>query len=268
MNMSFDRYRAQTFCESSLGCNNFNDFYDLNRTVIETYALNYNEASTLRAYLYDDAKDLYFKGCQSLTESLVNFRERHYSWAVIKSYYAVFYMLKADLALRGYALIRHRAIYYLHALDGNCPQTKGSAGANRKRYKGDHKATINYYIDFFLNSDILLSQEIDSMNVYEWLMKKREQINYQERSFKEPDRPDFLSYINSRIISGGFTALIDEIKSDNNYILTFQPEYAPIAIPYKRALLTKQNFINIGIGDILTTAQNEHLDRFGENIFK
>ncbi|HMS98131.1 MAG TPA: HEPN domain-containing protein [Saprospiraceae bacterium] len=260
--MSFDRYRAQLFCESIFGCSDFAQFYNTHHSSIESYKLDKRSAFTLSNYLKEDAKDFYFKGCQSLTESLSNYNNRLYSWAVIKAYYSIFYMIKADFALKDFALIRHKCIYYLQAKDGSVLITKGRTNRNRTDYSGDHKSALNYYIDLFSNSDILLSQEIDGMNAYQWLMKKREQVNYQERDFKEPDHPVFLDYINSRIIAGELLKLIEEIIGDTGHILTFQPEFAPIAIPMRRALLTKKSFFDNGIADILTQVQIDHFKRF------
>ncbi len=266
--MSFDRYRAQTFCETILGCNDFEEFYNTHYSTIESFSLDTDSSFALSNSLQQDAIDLYFKGCQSLTESLFNFNNKLYSWAVIKAYYATFYFIKADFAIRDYALIRHKCIYYLKASSGAIPVTKGRKGTNRTDYTGDHKSALNYYKDLFYGSDILLSQEIEGQTAYQWLMKKREQINYQERHFNEPSRPDFLDYISQRVESGNFLNLLEEIKNDVGFVLTFQPEYAPLAIPYKRAMLTKKSFNDNGVLEILTTAQIEHLNKFSPYVFQ
>jgi uncharacterized protein (UPF0332 family) len=266
--MSFDRNRAQTLIETILGCKDFDQFFNIPHSTVEAYALNKNNAFALSNILKEDAKDLYFKGCQTLIESLANYNSRLYSWAVIKAYYSIFYMIKADFALRDFALIRHRCIYYLQAKEGAIPTTKGRTHKNRSNYSGDHKSALNYYKELFSNSDILLSQEIEGMDSYFWLMKKREQVNYQERNFKEPNSPVFLDYINSRIINGEFLKFLEEIISDSGLVLTFQPEFAPIAIPLKRAILTKKNFNDNGILEILTKDQTEHLNKFEHYVFK
>lgn len=259
--MSFDRYRAQTFCESILGCTDYDQFFNKPYTDVENMILDRNYAYSLSASLKEDAKDFYFKGCESLSESLNSFNAKLYSWAIIKAYYATFYMIKADFALKDFALIRHKCIYYLQATVGASPITKGRNSSNRTNYSGDHKSALNYYKDLFSNTDILLSQEIDGMSSYQWLMKKREQVNYQERDFKEPYFPDFLEFIDNRVSLGEFPQLINEIINDT-YILTFQPEYAPIAIPYKRAMQTKKSFIDNGISSILPDRKIEHLSIF------
>ncbi|TDX12684.1 hypothetical protein [Flavobacterium sp. S87F.05.LMB.W.Kidney.N] len=259
--MSFDRYRAQTLCENLLGCADFNSFRLSN---FETLTLNRADAYAFRNSLQEDASDFYYKGYLTLLDSLNSFQNRNYSWAIIKGYYSVFYMIKADLAIRDYGLIRHKAIYYLEAKDGATPVTKGIRGNNRSNYSGDHKSAINYYKDLFNRSDILLSQNIDGLNAYEWLMKKREQVNYQERYFNEPKHPSFLEYIDNQIQSGNFINLVSEIINDNTFVKTFQNEFAPLAIPIKRTLLTKKNFANNGIEINFTSEQIEYLKNYSD----
>lgn len=256
--MSFDRHRAQMLCENILGCTSFDDFYS---TDISTLILDATNAYAFKNSLVDDAKDLFYKGHLSLLEGLAGIENKNYSWAIIKCYYSVFYMIKADLALRDYGLIRHKAIYYLQAVVGATPITKGTRGANRAKYSGDHKSAINYYKDLFSGSDLLLSQEIDGVSAYEWLMKKREQVNYQERYFNDPNGSDFITYIANEVNEGNFVKLIQDIVSDS-FIITFQNEFAPLAIPIKRGILTKSNFDNNGFDLGYTENQINHLKTF------
>jgi uncharacterized protein (UPF0332 family) len=241
--MSFDRFRAQTTCEGFFGCASFDDFFKLD---FETLELDSPKSYAFSNALKEDASDLYFKGLLSLGESLQGFSNKNYSWAIVKGYYSVFYMLRADLALKDIGLVRHKIIYYLVAQSGKKPITKAKKGEHRSRYQSDHKATINYYIDLLKSTDTLLTQEIDGLNAYEWLMKKRERINYQERNFNEPGFPNFLEFINEEIEAGNFSKLVQEIIADP-FVKTFQTEYAPLAIPIKRALLTMQGFANSGV---------------------
>ncbi|GEL11266.1 hypothetical protein SAMN05192550_2109 [Flavobacterium glycines] len=256
--MSFDRHRAQTFCESILGCTSFDDFFLAD---ISTLTLDNANAYAFKNSLIEDAKDLFYKGHLSLLEGINGIENKNYSWSIIKCYYSVFYMIKADLALRDYGLIRHKTIYYLQASAGATPISKGTRGPNRNKYSGDHKSAINYYKDLFSGSDMLLSQEIDGLSSYEWLMKKREQINYQERYFNDPGSSDFLTYIANEVLSGNFTKLIEDIISDT-FIITFQNEFAPLAIPIKRAILTKSNFDSNGLTLNYTVDQLNHLKTF------
>ncbi len=156
--MSFNRFRAQVLCENLLGCSTFDDFF---QSDFDSFVLDAPNAYQFRNVLKEDANDLFYKGYLSLQEGINGFLQRNYSWAVIKLYYSTFYMIRADLAIRDYGLIRHKTVYYLEARSGSTPITKGKKGTNRSNYSGDHKSTINYYKDLFGNSDILLSQNIE-----------------------------------------------------------------------------------------------------------
>ncbi len=105
------------------------------------------------------------------------------------------------MASNGIALIRQKSLFYLKALDGEIPIKK-----NDKKHNTDHSGTINFFIDLF-SSDILLSQSIDTTNAYEWLMNKREQINYRERQFNEPNHSEFWQFIAEQIKLGNLEKL-------------------------------------------------------------
>ena len=235
--MSFSRFRGQLLCEQFLNCNSHEEF---RLAKFSDLILNKSQAIAYSAKLRQNANDLFYKGFISLNEGLIGIENKQYSWAVVKCYYSIFYLLRADLALKDFGIIRHKSLYYLFAEEGASPITKGN-----RNYSTDHKCVINYHKDFFSNSDILLSQNISDLNAYDWLSKKREQINYQERFFNEPDAPSFLSYIDGVIKEGNFNALIVEIL-DDKYIKTFQEEFATLAIPIKKAILTIQNFKDSG----------------------
>lgn len=241
--MSFNRNRTQLRCESILNCNTLEDWFISDFRNLE---LDKSQATLLSTDLKDDAKDLYFKGLLSLFEALKSVNDKLFSWATIKIYYSLYYFLRCTMAVNGVALIRQKSLYYLKAIEGESPVNKAN-----KRYNSDHSGTINYFIDLF-SSDILLSQTIDSTNVYNWMMDKREQINYRERQFNEPNQSTFWNFISEQINEGRLSKLITDYISDR-FILCFQEEHAVLAIPIKRAFLTKDNLdsenINISLSD-------------------
>jgi len=250
MSINFNRYRAQLRCESIFNCTTLEQWNNAN---FKDLQLDASQAALLSRDLIEDSKDLYYKGLISLFESIKSINSGLLSWATIKIYYSIYYFLRCTLALNGIALIRHKGLYYLKALELEKPIVK----KNNKKYNSDHSGTINYYIDLF-SSDILLSQSIDSYNAYEWLMNKREQVNYRERSFNEPSHCDFWNHIASQVKAGKLDKLIKDYTNDN-YILCFQEENAILAIPIKRALLTNSSLKAEGIDLALNTNQREHL---------
>src|SRR6266498_1429744 len=250
MSISFDRHRAQLHCESILNCKSLEEW---SLADFKNLRLDKIQASVLTSELKEDAKDLYFKGLLSLFEALSSINNRLFSWATIKIYYSLYYFLRCTMAVSGVALIRQKSLFYLKAIDGESPVSKGN-----KKYNSDHSGTINYFIDLFKGSDILLTQLIDTTNAYDWLMNKREQVNYRERTFNEPGYSEFWDYIASEVIEGNLEKIIEEYIKDP-FILCFQEEHAILAIPLKRALLTKKKLEEEKINIALTREQRKLL---------
>lgn len=250
MNTNFDRNRAQLRCENFLNCSTL-ELWD--KADFKSLILTASQSYSLMSDLNEDAKNLYFKGVLSLFEAIKSINAVLFSWGTIKIYYSVYYFLRSTLALSGVAIIRQKSLYYLKASNGESPVKKSA-----KRYNSDHSGTINHFIDLFSTSDILLSQIIDDTNAYDWLMQRREQVNYRERTFNEPSYSTFWEYIATQIQVGNLEKLINDYVQDN-YILCFQEENAPLAIPLKRALLTKDKFNKQGINTDLTMDQKSIL---------
>ena len=229
MSISFNRHRAQLRCESIFNCTTPEQWKSAD---FKSLQLNSSQAVLLSADLKEDAKDLYFKGLLSFFEGINSVNSKLFSWATIKVYYSLYYFLRSAMAANDVALIRHKSLYHLRAIVGAQPVSKGN-----KKYNSDHSGTINYYTDLF-SSDILLSQQIDSINAYEWLMNRREQVNYRERTFNEPNHSTFWDYIADQVDKGNLEHLIKDYYMDK-YILCFQEENAILAIPFKSALLTR-----------------------------
>lgn len=229
--INFNRSRAQLKCETFLGCINNRSKWE-SITGFENYVLNYVEAKELREDLVLDSADLYFKGILSLSESFISISKGLYSWATIKLYYSTYYFIKAFLSIKGYGLIRKRNLFLFRAENGESPLCK-----NTRRYSSDHSGTIKYYQDLFRNSDILLDNEINGKTSYEWLMEKREQVNYKERSFNEPDHSEFWDLISTYDNSAKLSNLIEKYIKDE-YIYCFQEDHACLALPIKRMILT------------------------------
>lgn len=247
--MSFNRNRAQLRCETILGCSTLEQWTNAN---FKALTLTKSHATLLNSDLIEDAKDLYFKGLLSLFEALNSIKGNLFSWSTVKLYYSLYYFLRCTMALNGVALVRQKSLYYLKALDNESPISK-----SKKKYNTDHSGTINYFVDLF-SSDKLLSQNIENINAYDWFMNKREQINYRERQFNEPNYSTFWKYAAEEIAKGNFEKILKTYIEDN-YILCFQEEHAVLAIPIKRAILTKEKLDNEGVNIGLTKDQKKIL---------
>ena len=114
---------------------------------------------------------------------------------------------------------------------------------HRTRHRNLHIATIHIFEELYKASDILQSNSLDGKNVYIWLMERRNQVNYRERVFHDPKCPVFWSSIAEEIDHKNLNDLISKYVDDTNYIYCFQKEDACLALPIKRAMLTKEDML-------------------------
>jgi len=234
--MIFDRYRVQLRCEKLVGAADLQAWMR-ERNTFESLELGTKECSVLEADLQEDAKDIYFKGLLSLCEAICSINRNLYSWATVKLYYSVFYFLRSSLAAKGYAIVRNKSLYLLRVHRGERPKKKDA-----KRYRSDHTGMINIYRDLFEESDILESNTIQDLNPYHWLMERRNQVNYSERKFHEPEWPHFLGAAAKQAEKRTLDSLVALYVDDPDYLYCFQSDHACLALPLKRALLTNGDF--------------------------
>jgi len=241
MSISFDRLRIQQECERLAGCNNLADWSN-RRSVFEALTLTSPQSVALTPFLIEDGIDFYYKGLLSLCEAIYSMSRHLFSWATVKAYYSIFYLLRSSLAANGYGIVRNKCLYLLPIKTGGKPIKKSS-----QRYSNDHCCVIHLYEDLYSKSDILQSNTIDDINPYEWMMERRNQINYRQRQFHDPGPPDFLQGIAQIMDSNSFDQLISIYVDDTSYLYCFQPDHACLALPIHRLLLTKAEYTDKGI---------------------
>jgi hypothetical protein len=227
----------------------------LARNNFRAYILTRHNALDLRSDLLEDAKDFYFKGVLSFCEAVNSISRTLYSWATIKLYYSVYYLLRSTLATKYIALIRIRELFYLKANEGEQPKKITGRAGNTT-----HQGTIKVFERLFKLSDILQSNTIDGLNSYLWLMARREQINYREREFHDPGYPDFWQEVARTNASGQLNDLVSKYINDTRFIYSFQPDHACLALPVKRVILTKQDLTLEHVDTTFSTDQQHLLE--------
>ncbi|MCU7928766.1 MAG: hypothetical protein KZQ97_20330 [Candidatus Thiodiazotropha sp. (ex Dulcina madagascariensis)] len=248
--MNFERFRVQQHLETSLGCNNLENWHSY-RNALESFHLPHQGVDEINKYLLEDGEDLFYKGLLSLGEALVEITQGKHSWATVKLYYSVFYFLRASLATKGVAIIRNGSLYVLEVRAGKSPEKRGS-----KKYRNDHIGIINIYKDIIGENDILLTNTINNQSVYEWLMGNRHQVNYRQRGFLEPDFSGIYHQARDALCGNGFSRLLDQYLEDNIPIYCFDEEHACIAAPIKRAEFTKRDLVGAGIKELSSKKLN------------
>ncbi len=241
--MNFDRFRVQVAIEQDIGCTEL-DKWNSYLQSFKGYKVSESKKDFLLSELQKDASDIYFKAIFSLAEAVNGVYHGRHSWAVIKVYYAVFYFLRCSLATHGYAFIKNKGIYTLKIAVGESPVRRDCGTHKGVRISGDHKTTIYTYISLFKDTDILQTNTVNGVIVYDWLMELRNLVNYRERSFTEPLNRYFYS---SLFDNNKMTEQIELYMKDDAYVYCFDEDHCSLAAPLKLAMSVRDQlygFIN------------------------
>ncbi len=212
------------------------------------------QASKYQSFIADDIRETYYKGVISMAEAWQSIGQKHFSWATVQLYYATFYLLRVSLLSKNVCLLRAgRDLFYLKA---KANEYYFKAGDNT-----DHKGTMITHSQLFGNSDIILGNDIDGISAYEWLMSKREEVNYKDLKFHEPEEPDFWSVLSIEIVHKGVVSTL-QMLIDDFLLLGFQSDYAVAAVPLQRLLQTKKELHQSGFNNVLSETQKEALDTY------
>jgi hypothetical protein len=236
MNMNFERFRVQSAIELDIGCTDLTKWNSYLQK-FKDYKIDESKRESFLSELKKDSADIYFKAIFSIAEALCGLYEGRHSWAAIKLYYAVFFLLRCSLATNKYAFIKNKGIYTIRLDNGESPERRDLGQFQGEKVSGDHKTTIVTYINLFKDSDILQSNTIDGKNIYAWMMELRNQINYREREFTEPVNKYFFSSIfNKQEIKNQ----IEIYLCDNTYVYCFDEEHCSLAAPLKLAQIVRE----------------------------
>lgn len=257
MSLNFNRYVSQQRCEEFLDCQDDLVKWQSLKRDFEKLILTPAQSMIYSNDLRLDAVWLYKKGIHSLFNAVKSIDENKisYSWASVVLYYSLHYFLRASLAAKGIGMIRNGGLYFLNDAVGSKPERKQG-----RKYNTTHGGAIYYSIDNFSTSDILLSNEIDGLQSYEWMKEIREVFNYRQNEFVEPEVPEIWSEIDSRINTSDLHKLIDDYIDDDELIFCFQDDHAILALPIKKAFLTKKELELNGIDIKLTATEMSYFE--------
>ena len=249
--MSIDRSQSQQLFESIFTIGTNRPFQQIRKDLYENTALTQQQAQQLHIILRHEVIELYYKALISFAEAYVRVQHKSYSWPTIELYYSVFYASKAFLCAYDFAILRaERRLFYVRAL----PNEKFSRCTNTT----DHKATFEVMKRFFPN-EYLLSNRIDGMFSYDWIMTKREDVNYRECTFKDPNPPEFWETINEELAECNIKDVVEKLALDPTGLYCFQSDYAILGVPIKRIELTANAIKDLGLTTTINEQQKEHV---------
>lgn len=186
--------------------------------------LNTTNAASLQLYLQDDARNYVYSSAVSIADAVQAIDRELYSWSTVKLYYALFYALRAILAANSLAIIYHNngrknTPYLLRCCQGQRPV---------KLSGNTHKIVIKEFCNVFPDSP-LLSQMIEFRRPFDWMMDRREEVNYKNVRFSEPLVPDFFRGVIKSSMRLTVAAYVNDVSST----YAFDPDHAILALPIK-----------------------------------
>jgi len=238
--MSFDRYRVQSAVEIDIGCTDLAKWKSYLHK-FKDYEVTDLRREKLLVELKKDASDLYFKAVLSLADVINSLVYGRHSWPVIKVYYAVFFLQRCSLATRNIAFLKNNGIYTLNLEKGEKPKRRDTGTHMGEKVSGDHKTTIVTFMSVFSDTDILLTNTINGKNIYDWLMNLRNQVNYRERTFTEPNNKYFFSSLFDK------TQLKKQVEiylNDDTSVYCFDEDHCALAAPLKLITNVRQQLFD------------------------
>lgn len=236
--MSFDRFRFQTQIETYIGCSDLSKWGSYKQK-FENFEVTADNINALKECLYLDGLDHLYKGIYSISNGLFNINNKYYSWSIIKFYYSIFYLMRSNFSANNIGFLKNNGIYTLNLNIGEKPIRRDVGKYKGERCNGDHKTTISTHVNEFSSQDIMLSNNVQNQNIYDWFMDIRNQVNYRERSFHEPD----FKYFPSEIFDENqIKNTIETYFNDTDLVYCFNEDHASIAAPIKILQLVSKHY--------------------------
>ncbi len=228
--MSINRSGSQTIFESIFTRNSGPPFRGISKIEYISTSINQSQANQLKLCLHDEAKKYYYKAVVSFAEAINRLEYNSYSWPTVELYYSAYYATRSVLNNFEYAILRAERRLY-------CIRARANESFQKCDNTTDHKATFEV-LRKRLSDDYLLSNTVDGQVAYDWIMEKREEVNYRDIDFHEPQPPEFWETINQELSSRRIWSIIDQLYNDTNGLFCFQPDYAILGIPINRLKAT------------------------------
>jgi hypothetical protein len=252
MNMSFNNLKTQHIFEDILK-NYFNttNLNNISSKLINSLIIKGHNNIEFSSSLKSDSKDYFFKGFFSLLESLTSINRKYFSWATVKLYYSIFYFTRSFLNCKDIIIVRFKRdfFYFRNNINLNPIKIPGT-------HKNDHKASF-YVNNLLFPNEFLLTNLINGISVYDWMMQKREEINYKNRTFHEPIIPDFLRYFYDNISKGNTRKIIYEYLHDDSYC--FDDDHICVSVPIKRMQLTYAAIIEENLIPVFSNEKHKQI---------
>ena len=120
MSIDFERNRVQVSFEEFLGVASPEELI-AKKDDFKTHKLSQQEVQRLSNDIKQDAIDFFYSGILSFAEGIDSIFLKRFSWATVKLYYSIYYLIRASMAAKGYATLRCKGMFRLRIADGEMP---------------------------------------------------------------------------------------------------------------------------------------------------
>jgi len=207
-------HRATDYIHKLFKINNYDDpiYFNLEESAV----------GHLGGELYLDSLDYYYSALLSVGDALNGIARGRYSWSIVMLYYSTFYCARAILGLNSYGLVAVESKEYLiEVRDGQKLQ--------KAHGHTTHDRVLKAFVEKFKNS--MLLTEVNGDCSFWWMKNRRNEANYKNSRFIEPEVPEYFYHITKYGIETVILQYFLEHCNNNKYELTFQPEHAALAFP-------------------------------------
>ena len=192
---------------------------------IDALVLNETQSENLNKILIRESNYYFYTSSVTLADALRGIGADYYSWSIVKLYYSVFYSIRGSICIDNMCFFYHnKKPYILEASPGSF----ASRVPIPKKERTTHGVAIALF-KYIYNNTPLIGQQIDNEEVVDWIKKHREEINYKNLKFSEPEIPAPLGIVSNHTCRDLLEAYINDTKYDYEY----DRDHAIIAYPVR-----------------------------------
>ena len=111
MNISFKRNDVQLYIEYAQNCYDVEQWGSYKKKFLE-WKIEDKDVIPLNSCRESDITTYFFKALESFLLAVEDLHCGKQSWAIVKLYYSIFYLLRCDILLAGHLIVRNGALYY------------------------------------------------------------------------------------------------------------------------------------------------------------
>lgn len=201
-----------------------------------TVVLTNSQAQALSYAAKEDALGAYQLSCMSYAEAVSGLVYGGFSWATVKLYYSLFYLLKSRILNSGVCVFYHGTTpWSLEALAGAMPK-KGSGNSHvlvRKRYS-----------DIF-PVDPICTQEIEFKKPMDWMAGNREMVNYRYLRMVDPLPPEWFNQVSKDGVRRLSLAYHEDVDT-----YAFDKDHASLAMGYYLLKSERDKYLAAGVNPL------------------